>query len=106
MTYFHMDAKALVWFEVDEDIELFASWDAFVQALQVKFGSIAYDNLLKATIKKLPVLVSNPVLIGVRQTHVSPNGSIHVIKNENVNVPHIHVGAKSRCLVTITKPRN
>jgi len=101
-----MDAKALVWFEVDEDIELFASWDAFVQALQVKFGSIAYDNLLKATIKKLPVLVSNPVLIGVRQTHVLPNGSIHVIKNENVNVPHIHVGAKSCCLVTITKPRN
>ena len=106
MTYFHMDGEALVWFKVDEDIGLFVSWDAFVQALQGKFGSTTYDNLLKATIQKSPVLVSNPMLIGVRQTHVSPNRSVHVIKNENVNLPHIHVGAKSRCLMAITKPRN
>ena len=39
MTYFHMDGEALVWFKVDEDIGLFVSWDAFVQALQGKFGS-------------------------------------------------------------------
>ena len=74
MTYFHMDAKALVWFEVDEDIELFASWDAFVQAQQVRFRSTVYDNPLKATIQELHVLVSNPMLIGVSQTHVSPMG--------------------------------
>ena len=44
MAYFHMDGEALVWFEDDEDTRLFVSWDAFVQALQVKFGTTACDN--------------------------------------------------------------
>ena len=34
------------------------------------------------------------MLIGVSQTHVSPNGSIHAIKNEVVDLPHIHVGGQ------------
>ena len=34
------------------------------------------------------------MLIGVSQTHVSPNGSIHTIKNEVVDLPHIHVGSQ------------
>ena len=31
------------------------------------------------------------MLICVSQIHVSPNESIHVIKNEDVDLPHIHV---------------
>ena len=50
MAYFHMDGKALVWFEDPEDTGLFDGWDAFAQELQVRFGSIACDNSLKATI--------------------------------------------------------
>ena len=41
MTYFHMDGEALVWFKEVEDTELFISWDALVQALQVRLGSTA-----------------------------------------------------------------
>ena len=92
MAYFHMDGEALVWFEDAKDIRLFVSWDAFVQALQVRFESTTYDNLLNATIQEPPILVSNPMLIGISQTHVSPNESIHVIKNEDIDFPHIYVG--------------
>ena len=74
MAYFHMDGEALVWFKYVEDIGLFVSWDAFVQAQQVRFRSTVYDNPLKATIQELHVLMSNPMLIGVSQTHVSPMG--------------------------------
>ena len=94
MAYFHMDGEALVWFEYAEDIGLFVSWDAFVQALQVKFRSTVYDNPLKATIQEPPVLVSNPMLIGVSQTHVSRNGSVHAIKNKDVDLPHTRVGGQ------------
>ena len=68
--------------------------DAFVQALQVRFGSIACDTPLKATIQEPLVLVSNPMLIGIRQTHVSLDGSVHTIKNEDVDLPHNHVGGQ------------
>ena len=81
-----------MWFEDAEDTGLFVSWDAFVQALQVRFESTTYDNLLNATIQEPPILVSNPMLIGISQTHVSPNESIHVIKNEDIDLPHIYVG--------------
>ena len=30
------------------------------------------------------------MLIGVNQTHVSPNGSVYVIKKEEVDLPHIN----------------
>ena len=91
MAYFHIDGEALVWFEDAKDIRLFVSWDAFVQALQVRFVSTAYDNPLKATIQEPPILVSDPMLIGISQTHVSPNESIHVIKNEDIDLPHIYI---------------
>ena len=68
--------------------------DAFVQALHVRFGFNACDNPLKATIQEPHVLVSKSMLIGVSQTHVSPNGSVHAIKNEDVDLPHIHVGGQ------------
>ena len=32
MAYFHMDGEALVWYKYVEDIGLFVSWDAFIQA--------------------------------------------------------------------------
>ena len=94
MAYFHMDGEALVWFEDAEDTGLFVSWDTFVQALQVRFRSIASDNPLKATIQEPPILVSNPMLIGISRTHVSPNGPVHAIKNEDVDLPHIYVGGQ------------
>ena len=94
MAYFHMDGEALVWFEDAEDTGLFVSWDTFVQALQVRFRSIASDNPLKATIQEPPILVSNPMLIGISRTHVSPNGHVHAIKNEDVDLPHIYVGGQ------------
>ena len=50
MAYFRMDGEALVWFEDAENTGIFVSWDAFVQALQVRFESTACDNPLKATI--------------------------------------------------------
>ena len=49
---------------------------------------------LKATIQEPTVLVSDPMLIVVSQTHVSSNGPAHVIKNEDVDLPCIHVGGK------------
>ena len=94
MAYFYMDGEALVWFEDAEDTGLFVSWGAFVQALQVRLGSIACDTPLKATIQEPLVLVSNPTFIGVSQTHVSPDGSVHTIKNEDVDLPHNHVGGQ------------
>ena len=94
MAYFHMDGEALVWIEDAEDTSLFVSWDAFVQVLQVRFGSTSCDNPLKATIQEPHVLVSNPMLIGVSRIHVSPNGSIHAIKNKDVDLPRIHIGGQ------------
>ena len=49
---------------------------------------------------------SDQMVFDCGQTRTSTDGAVHVIKNENVNLPHIHVGAKSHCLVAITKPRN
>ena len=49
---------------------------------------------MKATIQEPPVLMSNPMLIGVSQTHVSLDGFVHTIKNEDVNLPHNHVGGQ------------
>ena len=89
-----MDGEALVWIEDAEDTSLFVSWDAFVQALQVRFGSTSCDNPLKATIQEPHVLVSNPMLIGVSRIHVSPNGSVHAIKNKDVDLPRIHIGGQ------------
>ena len=34
------------------------------------------------------------MLIGVNQTHVSPDGSVHIINNEDVDLPHNHIGGQ------------
>lgn len=44
-----MDVEVLVWFQDVKDIGLFISWDAFIQALQVRFGSTDYDSPMKTT---------------------------------------------------------
>jgi len=49
---------------------------------------------LKATIQEPTILVSDPMLIAVSQTHVSSNGHAHVIKNEDVDLPCIHFGGQ------------
>ena len=38
------------------------------------------------------------MLIGVSQTHVSPNGSVHAIKNEDVDLPHTDVRGQIQLL--------
>ena len=48
MASFHMDGEALVWFQEGEDVGVFGNWEAFVQALLIRFGSIAYDDPMEA----------------------------------------------------------
>jgi hypothetical protein len=47
MSSFHMDGKALVWFQDADESGQFPTWDAFVQALLVRFGP-AYDDPMEA----------------------------------------------------------
>ena len=92
-----------MWFKNAEDIRLFDSWDAYVQELHVKFGSTACDNPVKATIQETPILVGKQLFIGVNQTHVRPNGFVHVIKNEDVDLPHTHAHVSPNGLIHIIK---
>ena len=48
MSSFHMDGEALVWFQEGEDAGVFGNWEALVQALLIRFGSIAYDDPMEA----------------------------------------------------------
>ena len=41
---FHMELQALIQFQEVEDAAVFSDWDSLVQALHVRFGSIAYDD--------------------------------------------------------------
>ena len=43
-----MDGEALVWFQEGEDAGVFGNWEALVQALLIRFGSIAYDDPMEA----------------------------------------------------------
>ncbi|XP_018843425.2 uncharacterized protein LOC109007962 [Juglans regia] len=45
---FHMDNDALVWFQDASESEVFHSWEEFIQAVQVRFGSSAYDDPIEA----------------------------------------------------------
>lgn len=44
MASFHMDGEALVWFQEGEDVGVIRNWEALVQALLIRFGSLAYDD--------------------------------------------------------------
>ena len=48
MESFHMEGEALVWFQEGEDVGVFGTWEALVQAMLIRFGSTAYDNLMEA----------------------------------------------------------
>ncbi|XP_035551104.1 uncharacterized protein LOC118349683 [Juglans regia] len=45
---FHMDEAALVWFQDASEAGTFHSWEEFTQAVQVRFGSSAYDDPMEA----------------------------------------------------------
>ena len=45
-----MEDEALVWFQDAEESEQFTSWEAFVKALHVEFGALAYDDPMETLI--------------------------------------------------------
>ena len=42
-----MELEALIWFQEAEEAGVITNWDSLVQALHVRFGSTAYDDLMK-----------------------------------------------------------
>ena len=44
---FHMEGEALIWFQESEETGVFYDWESLVQAMQVRFGIIAHDDLMK-----------------------------------------------------------
>ena len=48
MASFHLDEKALIWFQDAKQMGGFASWEVFIKALQTQFGAIAYDDPMEA----------------------------------------------------------
>ena len=47
IAYFHMELEALIWFQEAKEAGVFSNWESLVQALHVRFGSTAYDDLMK-----------------------------------------------------------
>lgn len=50
MSAFYMEGDALVWFQDASDLGLFNSWDAFEQAIQLRFVPNSYDDPMEALI--------------------------------------------------------
>ena len=48
MASYHLDGEALIWFQEAKQARGFASWEAFVQALQTRFGTTTYDDPMEA----------------------------------------------------------
>ena len=48
---FHMEGKALVWFQDIEAAGGISSWEGFVRALQTRFGSSPYEDPMEALIR-------------------------------------------------------
>ncbi|XP_042939584.1 uncharacterized protein LOC122274627 [Carya illinoinensis] len=48
MASLYMEGIALIWFQGAEETGLFVSWDAFVDALQLRFGNSSYDDPMEA----------------------------------------------------------
>ena len=44
---FHMEGKALIWFQDSEEAGFFVDWESQIQALHIRFGAIAYDDLME-----------------------------------------------------------
>lgn len=45
---FHIDDDALIRFQDTSEVGVFHTWEEFVQAIQIRFGSSPYDDLMKA----------------------------------------------------------
>ena len=41
---YHVEEKALIWFQEAEEASQFTSWEAFMRSLHVRFGTSAYDD--------------------------------------------------------------
>ena len=39
-----MELESLIWFQVAEEARVFSEWESLVQALHVRFRSIAYHD--------------------------------------------------------------
>lgn len=50
MASFHMEGKALVWFQDIEVVGGHNSWEGFVRAFQTRFGMSPYDDPMEALI--------------------------------------------------------
>ena len=48
MASLYMEGIALIWFQGAEETGLFVSWNAFVDALQLRFGNSSYDDPMEA----------------------------------------------------------
>nr|XP_034919250.1 uncharacterized protein LOC118052388 [Populus alba] len=47
---FHMEGKAITWYQELEETGILTSWEAFVKALQIRFGTSSYDDPMEALI--------------------------------------------------------
>ena len=48
MASFHMEGEALVWFQEGEEAGVFGNWEALIQAMLIRFGSMTYDDPMEA----------------------------------------------------------
>lgn len=44
MSSFYLEGSALIWFQDAAENEKFGSWNTFVDALQLRFESLSYDD--------------------------------------------------------------
>ena len=47
---FHMEGKAITWYQELEETGMITSWEAFVTALNIRFGTSSYDDPMEALI--------------------------------------------------------
>ena len=45
-----MEGKAITWYQELEETEILTSWEAFIKALQIHFGTSSYDDPMEALI--------------------------------------------------------
>jgi len=45
-----MEGKAITWYQEQEETRILTSWEAFVKALQIHFGTSSYDDRMEALI--------------------------------------------------------
>ncbi|KAF5468733.1 hypothetical protein F2P56_012865 [Juglans regia] len=45
---FHMDDEALIWFQDASEAGTFLSWEDFIKAVQIRFGSMPYDDPMES----------------------------------------------------------